>query len=158
MDNQQKLERWARENFHLVMPNAIIPHHDGFIIFGRYLLQPQSDAWLVNKFTNDAMTFGSKRSAVSWCVADKFNRIALANRIKNIDNRIAQLGSDINVRDGLAVKTQNQKFRDIVAVKLANKRNKHRYLMAELQECINSAKYLQLRGFSNETARTGRSQ
>jgi len=27
---------------------------------------------------------------------------------------------------------------------------------AELEKCLNSAKYIQIRGFTNETARTGR--
>lgn len=157
MDNQQKLERWAQENFHIAMPNMIIPHDDGYIFFGRYHLRPEGTAWTVAKFSSDAICFSNRRSAVSWCVADKFNRVALANRIKSIDKRMSQLDADIHVRDGLASRAQNQKFRDTVATKLANKRTHHRYLMAELQECINSAKYLQLRGFSNETARTSRS-
>jgi hypothetical protein len=96
----------------------------------------------------------NKRNAISWCVADHNHRITLANRILVLDNKKQILAADIQGRQQLGDRSRVEDFYENVSIKLQPKIEAFNMLTSELEKCINSAKYIQIRGFSNETART----
>ena len=110
-------------------------------MFGRYQIEPADVGVTVTTLDDTIHHFGSKRSAVSWCVADK-------------QNNINTLSSDIQCRKAQADRGKTQEFYEIVNTKIQPKIAQQASVTAELEKCIKMAKYMQIRGFNNETART----
>jgi len=102
--------------------------------------------------------FNSSKTAVSWCIADKFRQLNLARDLLTLDQKLGNITNDISVRAAIADRSTRWEFRDPVGVKLETKIIRKKLLENQLSKCVDSAKYLQQRGFNNETARTGRSQ
>ena len=158
MTIDQKLEKFAEQEFRKNLPHIIFDDNEGgWIAFGKYRISPVDEGFTVETTTiNHIGTFGSKRTAISWCVADRFNQINLANEILILDSKKRLTAADIHARQALARKSRTQGFSEIVETKIQPKIDVLKSVSAELEKCVNSAKYLQLRGFSNETARTSR--
>lgn len=157
MTREQKLERWAEKQIIESIHNLIVDDEQGgWVLFGRYHLTQADNGYAVYKYTSLAGTFHSKRSAISWCVADKNNQLNLAFNIKKLDAQKDLVAADIECRRSVASRSRDPLFRETVRTKIEPKITYYKSISAELEKCINSAKYLQLRGFSNEIARTGR--
>lgn len=86
-------------------------------------------------------------------MADCHNRLNLAQNIKILDQKKQILEADIYCRRTTAERGKTQDFYETVNTKIQPKLDRYNSLTAELEKCLNSAKYLQIRGFNNETAR-----
>jgi hypothetical protein len=100
--------------------------------------------------------FSSTRTALSWCIADKYSNYTLAQELLTIDRKLELLKNDIFVRSAVADRSKRAQFREDISTKLETKIIYKKVLEIELTKCVNWAKYRQQRGFINETARTGR--
>lgn len=157
MNQERKLELFAEKEFHRNIHNMIIDIDSGYVAFGRYYLEPvtKSTEYKVFSTSSDLIgTFGDKRTAISWCVADKFNQLKLAQEIKNLDRKKQSLTADLHCRKKVADRSRSVDFEEMVLTKLQPKVQQLATVSNELEKCLNSAKYLQLKGFQNETART----
>ena len=155
MTKQQKLERWAEKEIRRNLEHLIVPNEqDGYIVFGRYQIEPDNSGVKVTTLDDTVYHFGSKRSAVSWCVADKQNKINLATQILVLDRKQNNLAADIQCRKSQATRGKTEEFYEIVNTKIQPKIAQQASVTAELEKCIKMAKYMQIRGFNNETART----
>ena len=65
---------------------------------------------------------------------------------------------DIAARTAIAEHSTQWEFRDTVGTKLETKIIRKKKVENELAKCVNWAKYIQQKGFNNETARSGRNQ
>jgi len=158
MIQHKKLEQFATKELHSLTAKLIVPDgKNGYNAFGKYHVVPGSHSVTVGIKNQDSLTFGSKRSAISWCVADHLNQHALARSIYLLDNKKHSLAADIRCRRALAERSRSQDFYESVTTKIQSKVDYYNALNNELEKCINSAKYWQIRGFSNETERPGRS-
>jgi len=160
MTREQKLERWAerevRRNWHTMIVND---NSGGYVAFGKYHLRPADQSVEVYTPGNDlAGTFSNKRTAISWCVADNHNQLSLAQSIKTLDTKKQTLSADIYCRRQMADRSRDNGFNEVVLTKLQPKVQQHALVDQELEKCLISAKYIQLRGFQNETARTSGNQ
>ena len=154
MNQQQKFESWAEHELNRTLHNTIIEDdRGGYIVFGFYHLYPENNLFVVETFTDIIHSFASKKSALAWCTADRRGRYNLANQILNLDRRKQQLTTDIVSRQSVGTKSRNQDFVEIVNTKLEPKIQMLQSVVSELEKCIGSAKYIQIRGFTNETAR-----
>jgi hypothetical protein len=155
MNQEQKLERWAIQELKLTIDQTIFDDNKGgWIAFGRYHIIPADavfDVWRNDSFI---ASFGSKRSSLSWCIADNKNQTHLAQQIKTLDQKKQLIENDIVCRSGMRKRSKSPETREIIKTKLEPKIALNSVITAELEKCISSAKYIQLRGFSNETART----
>jgi hypothetical protein len=155
MIKEQKLEQWAERELIRHIHTMIIDDNDGgYVVFGKYHLTPETHGFAVKTWDRHIHCFGSKRSAISWCVADRSNNINLANQILVLDRKQQMLSADIHCRRGQANRGRTEDFYEIVNTKVQPKIEQHLSVTAELEKCINSAKYIQIRGFNNEIART----
>lgn len=155
MNREQKLERWAEREFSRNLHTIIIDDDNGgYIVFGRYHLRPAIHTVEVYNFHDQLLgKFSNKKTAMSWCVADKNNQHDLARCISNLDMKKQSLSADIECRRQLADKSLTTEFSETVLTKLQSKVQFRASVIRELEKCLNSAKYIQLRGFQNETAR-----
>lgn len=156
MTHDQKLEDFAQKSARYVLDNAIIPLDSGYLVFGKYNLQPRDGVFDVYLYDDLVATFSTKRTAVSWCVAERYRQHQLSFDIRVLDAKKSQLAADIRARQHLSQRSGRAQFAEIVETKLEPKIRYLNTIKAELEKCVSSAKYLQLRGFSNETARHSR--
>jgi hypothetical protein len=155
MTRDQKLERFATQQLKKNPDNLVITDDEGnHIAFGRYLIKAEQHCCRVYDNNDDLLgSFANCRTAMSYCVADKYRRFNLAANIKILDSKRQILANDIATQRGLADKSRSAGFREIVMTKLAPKTAQLKAVENELEKCVISAKYLQLKGFQNETAR-----
>ena len=154
MNQEQKIEQWAEREIQRNMHKMIIDDENGgYVVFGKYYITPDTNRFRLETRDKEIHSFANKRTAVSWCVADRVNHLNLASQILNLDRKQQILSADINTRRTLGNRGRSEDFAEIVNTKLQPKINQHRMVSEELEKCINSAKYIQIRGFNNETAR-----
>jgi hypothetical protein len=159
MISERDVERLFRREFSDLLPNVIYQNDDGiYEVFDRYRILPESGAFRVFCSATDVGLFGSTRSALSWCIADKNRAYNLARELKELDNKLTSLNNDIAVRTAMAERSRRWEFRDPVGTKLETKIIRRKQVENQLAKCISWAKYTQQRGFTNETQRIGRGQ
>lgn len=159
MISEREVERLFRLEFRELLPNMIWQNDDGeYEVFGRYRIVPEAYGFRVFCSATEVGVFGTTRSALSWCIADKNKSYNLARELKELDNKLTALNNDIAVRTALAERSRRWEFRDPVATKLETKIIRRKQVENRLAKCINWAKYTQQRGFINETQRIGRGQ
>jgi hypothetical protein len=155
MKTSQKLAALAEQELPKLLDHVIIADGEKYRVFGSYVLRQTAQGYAVAYKDDPVGTFTSTRSAVAWCIADKNRQYNLANEIQHLDFTLLRLRNDIEVRGGQARKSYGT-FWETVSAKAAHRKEQSQQIENELTKCINSAKYWQLRGSNNETARTGR--
>lgn len=158
MNHEQKIERWAEQELRRNMDHLIIDEGNQLIVFGLYHIESSDQRWRVSDQDRCIHQFQNRKTAISWCVADKYKRYQLANNILTLDRKKQLLAADIHCRKSLGQRSQTESFRETVEAKLQPKILQYNGISSELEKCINQTKYLQIRGFSNETERTRGSQ
>ena len=156
MIKDQDFERLVREEFKFALPSLVWQNEDGdYEAFGHYHIIPQNPGYCV--YINEDLQgfFNSTRTAISWCIADKFKRFNLARDLVTYDNMLANISNDIFVRAGVANKTKDHNLKESIETKLEPKIMQKLEIKSHLDKCVNWAKYLQQKGFENEIARFG---
>ena len=159
MKLDQEFERAVRQELRDIMANVIIPTDSGvYEVFGKYRIVPQQPGYKVMCSATEVGFFNSTRTALGWCIADKYRDYNLARDLLTLDNKLAFLINDIDTRARLADRSKRPEFRESVGTKLETKLIQKKAVENQLANCVNLAKYLQQRGFNNETQRIGRGQ
>ncbi len=151
MNQQLKVERWAEKEIRRNLDHLIIEEGNQLIAFGLYHLEQNDQGWLVSDQDRVIHQFQNKKTAISWCVADKYKRYQLANNILNLDRKKQTIAADIYCRKTLGERSRSESFYETVTAKIQPKIMQYNGITSELEKCINQTKYLQIRGFSNET-------
>lgn len=155
MTGHDRVVVWAERELTKYVENLIVPEPNRTIsVFGKYLLVPQSGATKVIEDGDTRATLRDTRTAISWCVARKFCRLDLARQIQTLDAAYRRFSHDIHQRRQLAQRSRKLDFRDTVNTKLQSKIQHKIEIENQLEKCIDLTKYLQRKGFQNETART----
>ena len=159
MNSLKEFERALIQEFKDLLPNTIFKDDDGsYSVFGHYRIEPAHPGYRVYCAATEVGIFNTTKSALSWCIADKHKAFNTARDILELDIKLGAMTRDITARTSIAENSSKWEFRDIVGTKLESKIIRKKKVENELAKCINWAKYIQQRGFNNETARTGRSQ
>jgi len=154
---EQQLEAWVKEELRTVLPNMVWRNDSGdYELFGRYVISKERLGYRVFCHATEVGVFSGTKSAVSWCIADKYRDYNLARQILATDNRLEAVNNDIYARVGAANRSKRPEFKENIDIKLEPKIIRKRTLEKQLTNYVNLAKYLQQRGFDNETARSGR--
>jgi len=156
MKPDQRLFHLAQQELEQLEPNLILKVGDTYTAFGKYAITNRNGAVEVVYQERSVGTFCNTKNAISYCIADNRNLLNLARRIKELDSRLQQTENGINCRTAVKDRASNTEMRDLATVKLQHRQTRQKWIKAELEKCIKSAKYLHLKGFSNETERTGR--
>jgi hypothetical protein len=159
MKPDQEFERLFRQEFKNITPNLIWQTDAGeYEAFGRYRIIPLRPGYRVFCSATEVGTFHSTRTALSWCIADKNSAYNTARELLTVDNKLNALTQDINARAAVGDRSQSPALRETILTKLESKIIHKKQLENQLTKCVDWAKYIQQKGFDNETARTGRSQ
>lgn len=151
MKQDQEFERMFRQEFKSITPNLIWQNLAGeYEAFGKYRIVPMRPGYKVFCSATEVGTFHSTRTALSWCIADKHQAYNTARELLTIDTKLYSLTQDINARAALADRSKNFEFRDNVGTKLETKIIHKKQLENQLAKCINWAKQIQSRGFTEE--------
>ena len=150
-----RLHDMVAQDLAALAPNTILPDGRGYLAFEIYSIQPQQGLWRVTKRQEPVALMTGLKSAVSWCVADKYQQHHLSQDILQLDQHKQQLENDLQAREALAAR-RLPITADAITAKLASRRWRLAQIDERLAKCVNVAKYWQLRGFNNETARAGR--
>ena len=158
MNHTAEFKHILREEFGTLTNNLIWKNDNGnYEVFDHYLIVIEKEGYRVYCSATDVGLFNSTKSALSWCIADKYKHFNLARDILTLDNKLSSLINDITIRANLADRSKNPVFRETIEIKLETKIIHKKQVEQELTKCVNYAKYCQQRGFNNETIRTGRS-
>ena len=159
MNPVKEFERALQQEFRDLLPNTIFKDDDGsYSVFGKYRIEPVNPGYRLYCAATEVGTFNTTKSALSWCIADKHQAYNTAREILELDSKLGAMTRDIAARTAIAEHSKQWEFRDTVGTKLETKIIRKKKIENELSKCVNWAKYIQQRGFNNETARTGRNQ
>ena len=155
----QEFKRLFSQEFRDILPNTIWQNDDGaYEVFGHYRIQPESTGFRVFCSATDVGLFSTTRTALSWCIADKNKSYNTAREVLTLDTKLTALAHDINTRAAVGDRSKNPALRETILTKLETKIIRKKLLENQLTKCVNWAKYIQQRGFEDETQRIGRSQ
>jgi hypothetical protein len=154
---QQRLEQLALEGLDLVKQNMIWHEHGRYHVFGEYELEVQKTGCVMHSRRHDTQRFGSVKTALSWCIATKYQRHDVASEIAVLDQQHQIAEADLEVRSHMARRHSDPVRKETAMLKVEHRRGQLALVTDRLTKCVNLAKYWQIRGFNNETARTGRS-
>ena len=154
---QQRLEQLAQQGLDLVKHNMIWHEHGRYHVFGEYELEVNKKGCMMRSSRHDDRMFSSVKTALSWCIANKFQRHDVARDILELDQQHQIAEADLEVRSHLARRCSDPVRRETAQLKVEHRRRQMAEVTDRLTKCVNLAKYWQIRGFNNETARTGRS-
>ena len=153
---QQRLEQLAQQGLDLVKHNMIWHENGRYHVFGEYQISVTGRGVDLVCTRRDPQRFSGVKSALAWCIAHKFQRLDVAQEIAELDQRRQRDQADIEVRGQLARRLRDVNRREMAMLKADQRRQQLELTELRLDKCINLAKYWQIRGFNNETARTGR--
>lgn len=157
MKHQQKLQGWMQRELGRHVNHMILDDGRGNVMaFGKFMLAKNDQGVEVSTFSDTVDTFTNFATAISYCVADRFQQHDLARRIRHLDGQKRLIRDDLSARRAQAERSQDARFRETVLTKIENKDRYCRSVLSELDKCLDRTKYLQLRGSTNETARTSR--
>ena len=151
---QLMLERLTRDHL-LNNPNAIIRLDDTIRAFGRYTITRTPQCFQVYRSATLAAEPSSSKVAISWCVADKYGKDTLAKELITYDLEVERRSDEIMYYRNTLAHSQDSTLRFVVADRLAQSLASLKYAQEQLDKCVNLAKYWQLKGFKDETARIG---
>ena len=155
MTQDQKLEDFAERELRRNIDSIIVDDGSGaLVVFGRYYIEPNGTRFSVSTWDREIHSFSSKKTAMSWCTADNQQQYNLSNSILVLDRKKQALAADIYCRKTVGERGRHESFYEIVNMKIQPKIDLYNSVNSELEKCVNRAKYLQIRGFNNETART----
>ena len=157
MTLDKEFDRMFKQEFKGLAENMIFQNDQGeYEVFSKYRIVPEKLGYRVYCSATEVGSFSTTKTALSWCIADKYTHHNLARDILTLDTKLSSLISDIAVRANLADRSKTPIFRETIETKLETKIIRKKQVEQELTKCVNYAKYCQQRGFDNETIRTGR--
>jgi hypothetical protein len=148
------LQQLAQEHL-LNNTNSIVNSKDCLQAFGCYTVSLKHNLYHIYKNRVLVETVCSRKSALCWCIADKYKIEALANSIKNYDQDLDRKNSEIAHYKNVLHADVSTERKSVIADRLFESVLKAKHIHKQLDKCVNQAKYWQQKGFNNETARLG---
>jgi hypothetical protein len=152
VDRLSKFVDIAEADLRKLKDDLVFVNGDECYAFGKYKIVTTDtvQVWEKNEYQG---TFSSSRSAMAWCTASKFRCFQLAALIKQFDERLKMAQQAVETR-----KYRAKKADFVHTAKLQQRLSEQFKAQHELEKYVSKAKYLQLRGFNNDTQRNSRTK
>lgn len=144
------------QEFRPLADRSLLSTTQGTLAFGIYRIQQHRGSWQVWRREIPVGSFRWSSTALAWCVADRYQDHVLAIRVRYLDQAQALLVDDVDVRARLAQKHLDPARRDLAQDRMQGRQHSLRAQQHQLDICLARAKYLYIRGLSDETTRIGR--
>jgi hypothetical protein len=152
-----KLENMLGADIEAAKQNLMVKQSDGsYYLFGMFTVVETRGKITVHDCSQRVLEFSSIKSAVGWCIAKKYQEYTLANEIQQLDRNMAWQNSTALILTATAANIKDPDRKLIAIHKREDANHKTRTTKTRLQKCLSRAKYLQIRGFNDEIARTRR--
>lgn len=151
---QDLLEKLAQE-FMVNNPNIIMRVGEEIRAFGKYTIRKDNHTYQIFRGATLAAQPSSSKVAISWCVADKYCKVALSVELLQLDQEIERRTNELIYYQTVQKKTQDSLRWFVMSDRIQECQLRLRLAKEQLDKCLNSAKYWQLKGFKDETARIG---
>jgi hypothetical protein len=148
------LERLTRDHL-LNNSNAIIRLDDEIRAFGKYTITRTPRSYQVYRSATLAAEPSSSKVAISWCVADKYGKDALAQQLLTLDQEVERRQNEISHYKYTLEISEDTVRKSVTNDRLVESQVRLKHAQEHLEECLNLAKYWQQKGFRDETARIG---
>lgn len=129
--------------------------NDSYILFGLYTITPWLGAYQVYKNKQLIDYFANKKIAAAWCIADHYLAINLCLLLTQRNNEYNRIINRINQE--LSRISADPVMQDIIDARLSREKIRKKDIQLQLDILIERAKYIQNKGFNNETSRTNTS-
>ena len=149
-----KISELAKQELPKLLDKLILEDDNGWKVFNSYKLEQQSQGFAVRHYSRDVGVFSSKRIALSWCILSKKNRHKDADKLQLLDAYKFRIQNQVDFLRRQLAQVKDYDLQELVFCKLTAEENKLELTNRELDKCVNLAKYSQLQGFYNETARS----
>jgi len=153
-DFDKRIQAILGDTLEYARNNSIVSTDDGFVVFDRYMITNQDGVIQVTNQYRQVSNFTSQKTALTWCIFDKFNQVKNAQDTMVLDQRRRMVQDDLSLVQQLFHRYRDPVVRDSVAAKLSQKRQTLLDINSRLEKCANLAKYWQTKGFNDEIART----
>jgi hypothetical protein len=115
MIKEREFDRLFRQEFKDLLNNTVWRNDDGtYQVFGRYSIVPEQVGYRVFCAATDVGLFYSTKTAMSWCIADKYQNYNLAQELKDTDLKL-QLENQLAKCVSWAKYTQQRGFNNETA-------------------------------------------
>lgn len=150
-----KIESIAASELAKISQNTIIREGNVVECFRYYTITYIGKSWQVSKHEQYVADFESLRTAVSWCIADKSNYNIISQQIKyhgsSLVPKLSKLKSITQFANRIC-KTDKVRY-EIAQHQISYIRAKINGSKEQLNKLIDLTKYIQFKGFNDETPR-----
>ena len=136
-------------------PNSILQSKDSIQAFGIYTIYKHKTCYKIYKNKMFFAETSTAKCALAWCIADKYKINTLREKIQKLDLDLSRKQVEIQCFKNILKGTVPTLRKLAIEDKLQESLIKAASLKNQLNKCLNSAKYYQLKGFENETSRLG---
>jgi 3-methyladenine DNA glycosylase AlkC len=136
-------------------PNGILQSDNSIQAFGVYTIYKDSNCFKIYKNKTLAAETSTAKCALAWCIADKYKVKRLCEDIQRLDLDFSRKQIEIQCYKNIIDSSVPAARKMAVEDKLQESLLRARRTRNQLDKCLNSAKYYQLKGFENETSRLG---
>ena len=135
------------------VPRSILMRKDSdsYILFKLYRISPWLGAYQFYK-NNELIDYcANKKIAAAWCIADHYNMINLSLQLRQRNNEYNRIINRINQEFVRA--STDPVLQDLIEARLSREKARQKDIQLQLNILIDQAKYIQNKGFNNETSR-----
>ena len=148
----QKVYNFAKKELPLIQANLIMRNDNGWIVFNRFKIEKHPDGFFVYDDDHFVRKFYSTKSAMSWCVAQKYKKYEVASQIATLDSNKERISAHVSFMRKLVNSRAKNVTNETAIIKLDRDADRLRNVSFELDKLIDRAKYWQQKGFNkNET-------
>ena len=136
-------------------PNGILQTKDSIQAFGVYSIYKHNTYYRIYKNKMVIAETSTAKCALAWCIADKYKVNHLRDRIEQLDHYLSSKQVEIECYKNVINTPVPTERKQVIEDKLQESLLRAKRTKNQLDKCLNSAKYYQLKGFENETSRLG---
>jgi hypothetical protein len=152
-----RVQEVLKSDFDIAEPNIMAPNsHGGYHLFGLFDVEEQAGLTAVYRAGVKIREFSGMRLAVSWCIAEKFQQNLLSMEICRLDRDYIRLRDMQHTLTQITERIKDRDRRFVARVKSEDNHRRLQQVQGQLSKCVSRAKYLQIKGFNDEIARTRR--
>lgn len=142
----EELPEWRR---------VTVADRDGFLVFDKWLIIPtRHSAQLLDRNGEILHEFPLKSLATAWCILEHRQNYQQSTQLKLLSDSLIRYTNNLLFYENNLRKTTDFDRRDILRIRVFEDKAKIEQAQRELKKLLGQAKYIQIRGFQNETART----